>query len=156
MRGVGWEVHVTSRDPTLNAVGTRSCAIRRGMSRKRATAIFDLSLRVGPRIGTDGSRERWSSFKLGGECDAFRSAKARIKGHRSPSGQGIPMHRGRARRRGRGRFRISEIGLIPQREARDTAGSKGQVRMAQQKKAREFTPEWSAVTRSGGALPRFL
>jgi hypothetical protein len=22
MRGVGWEAHVTSRDPTLNAVGT--------------------------------------------------------------------------------------------------------------------------------------
>src|SRR5271165_2440211 len=33
MRGVGWEVHVTSRDPTLDAVGTRSCAIRRGMSK---------------------------------------------------------------------------------------------------------------------------
>ena len=48
MRGVGREIHVTSRDPTLNAVGTRSCAIRRGMSKKRATAIFDLSLRVGP------------------------------------------------------------------------------------------------------------
>ena len=47
MRGVGWEAHVTSRDPTLDAVGTRSCAIRRGMSKKRATAIFDLSLRVG-------------------------------------------------------------------------------------------------------------
>ena len=30
------------------AVGRRSCAIRRGMSKKRATAIFDLSLRVGP------------------------------------------------------------------------------------------------------------
>ena len=43
---MGREVHVTSRDPTLNAVGTRSCAIRRGMSKKRATAIFDLSLRV--------------------------------------------------------------------------------------------------------------
>src|SRR5271165_5748537 len=28
---------VTSRDPTLDAVGTRSCAIRRGMSKKRAT-----------------------------------------------------------------------------------------------------------------------
>jgi hypothetical protein len=39
MRGVGREMHVTSRDPTLNAVGTRSCAIRRGMSKKRATAI---------------------------------------------------------------------------------------------------------------------
>jgi len=24
MRGVGWEVHVTSRDPTLDAVGTRN------------------------------------------------------------------------------------------------------------------------------------
>jgi hypothetical protein len=48
MRGVGREMHVTSRDPTLNAVGTHSCAIRRGMSKKRATAIFDLSLRVGP------------------------------------------------------------------------------------------------------------
>ena len=47
MRGVGWEADVTSRDPTLDAVGTRSCAIRRGMSKKRATAIFDLSLRVG-------------------------------------------------------------------------------------------------------------
>ena len=46
MRGVGWEAHVTSRDPTLDAVGTRSCAIRRGMSKKRATEIFDLSLRV--------------------------------------------------------------------------------------------------------------
>ena len=45
---MGWEAHVTSRDPTLDAVGTRSCAIRRGMSKKRATAIFDLSLRVGP------------------------------------------------------------------------------------------------------------
>ena len=44
MRGVGWEADVTSRDPTLDAVGTRSCAIRRGMSKKRATAIFDLSL----------------------------------------------------------------------------------------------------------------
>jgi len=44
MRGVGWEAHVTSRDPTLDAVGTRSCAIRRGMSKKRASAIFDLSL----------------------------------------------------------------------------------------------------------------
>src|SRR5271169_1107754 len=33
-----------SRDPTLDAVGTRSCAIRRGMSKKRATAVFDLSL----------------------------------------------------------------------------------------------------------------
>ena len=50
MRGVGWEAHVTSRDPTLDAVGTRSCAIRRGMSKKRATAIFDLSLRVGPYL----------------------------------------------------------------------------------------------------------
>ena len=38
---------VTSRDPTLDAVGTRSCAIRHGMFKKRATAIFDLSLRVG-------------------------------------------------------------------------------------------------------------
>ena len=42
MTGVGWEAHVTSRDPTLDAVGTRSrtrsCAIRRGMSKKRATA----------------------------------------------------------------------------------------------------------------------
>ena len=28
MRGVGWEAHVTSRDPILDAVGTRSCAIR--------------------------------------------------------------------------------------------------------------------------------
>ena len=37
-RGVGWEAHVTSRDPTLDAVGTRSCAIRRGMSKKRAMA----------------------------------------------------------------------------------------------------------------------
>src|SRR5271165_4981290 len=51
MRGVGWEAHVTSRDPTLDAVGTRSCAIRRGMSKKRATAIFDLSLRVGRKAG---------------------------------------------------------------------------------------------------------
>ena len=48
MTGVGWKADVTSRDPTLDAVGTRSCAIRRGMSKKRATAIFDLSLRVGP------------------------------------------------------------------------------------------------------------
>src|SRR5271165_2172162 len=48
MRGAGWEAHVASRDPTLDVVGTRSCAIRRGMSKKRATAIFDLSLRVGP------------------------------------------------------------------------------------------------------------
>ena len=40
MRGVGWEAHVTSRDPTLDAVGTRSCAIRRGMSKKRATTIL--------------------------------------------------------------------------------------------------------------------
>jgi hypothetical protein len=39
MRGVGWEVHVTSRDPTLDA-GTRSCAIRRAMFKKRATAIW--------------------------------------------------------------------------------------------------------------------
>ena len=44
---MGWEAHVTSLDPTLD-IGTRSCAIRRGMSKKRATAIFDLSLRVGP------------------------------------------------------------------------------------------------------------
>src|SRR5208337_1680287 len=29
MRGVGWEAHVTSRDPTLDAVGTRSRAIPR-------------------------------------------------------------------------------------------------------------------------------
>jgi len=29
MRGVGWEAHVTSRDLTLDAVGTRSRAIRR-------------------------------------------------------------------------------------------------------------------------------
>ena len=29
IRGVGWEAHVTSRDLTLDAVGTRSCAIRR-------------------------------------------------------------------------------------------------------------------------------
>jgi hypothetical protein len=36
MRGVGWEAHVTSQDPTLDAVGTHSCAIRRGMSKKRA------------------------------------------------------------------------------------------------------------------------
>src|SRR5271166_5193033 len=42
----GLGAHVTSRDPTLDAVGTRSCAIRRGMSKKRATPIFDLSLRV--------------------------------------------------------------------------------------------------------------
>jgi hypothetical protein len=34
MRGVGWEAHVASRDPTLDAVGTRSCAIRRGMVQK--------------------------------------------------------------------------------------------------------------------------
>ena len=34
MRGVGWEAHVTSRDPTLDAVGTRSCVIRRGMVQK--------------------------------------------------------------------------------------------------------------------------
>src|SRR5208337_3002817 len=40
----GRPAHVTSRDPTLDAVGTRSCAIRRGMSKKRASAIFDLSL----------------------------------------------------------------------------------------------------------------
>ena len=33
--------------------GTRSCAIRRGMSKKRATAIFDLSLRVGPQVLRD-------------------------------------------------------------------------------------------------------
>jgi len=43
MRGADWEVHVTSRDPTLDAAGTRSCAIRRGISKKRATPIFDLS-----------------------------------------------------------------------------------------------------------------
>ena len=41
--------------PALDAVGTRSCAIRRGMSKKRATAIFDLSLRVCQR---DGSTDR--------------------------------------------------------------------------------------------------
>ena len=50
MRGVGWEAHVTSRDPALDAVGTRSCAIRRGMSKKSAAEIFDLSLRVGPSL----------------------------------------------------------------------------------------------------------
>src|SRR5271166_1248711 len=52
----GRPAHVTSRDPTLDAVGTRSCAIRRGMSKKRATAIFDLSLRVGRNweIGRSG------------------------------------------------------------------------------------------------------
>src|SRR5271166_1585320 len=45
-RGVGWVAHITSRDPRIGR-GTRSCAIRRGMSKKRASAIFDLSLRVG-------------------------------------------------------------------------------------------------------------
>ena len=33
MGGVGWEAHATLRDPTLDAVGTRSCAIRRGTSK---------------------------------------------------------------------------------------------------------------------------
>jgi hypothetical protein len=70
MRGVGWEAHVTSRDPTLNAVGTRSCAIRSGMSKKRATAIFDLSLGVCRPSEfvkvRSGSRyhERWGSEEL--------------------------------------------------------------------------------------------
>jgi hypothetical protein len=36
---VGWEAHVTSRDPTFDAVGTRSCAIRRGMSKKRSEVV---------------------------------------------------------------------------------------------------------------------
>ena len=30
---MGWEAHATSRDLTLDAVGTRSCPIRRGMSK---------------------------------------------------------------------------------------------------------------------------
>src|SRR5271165_5653871 len=34
-----------------------------------------------------------------------------VAGHRSLCGHGIPMHRGRARRRGRGRFQISEFGF---------------------------------------------
>ena len=34
-----------------------------------------------------------------------------IPGHRSLCGHGIPMHRGRARRRERGRFQISEFGF---------------------------------------------
>src|SRR5271166_5518386 len=34
-----------------------------------------------------------------------------VAGHRSLCGHGIPMHRGRGRRRARGRFQISEFGL---------------------------------------------
>ena len=51
MRGVGWEAHVTPREPTSDAAGTRSCAIRLGMSKKRATAILDLSLQLSLEIG---------------------------------------------------------------------------------------------------------
>src|SRR5271166_3164579 len=58
------KAHVTPRDPTLDAVGTRSCAIRRGMSKKRATAIFDLSLRVGPGVPEDESSI--SEFRFSG------------------------------------------------------------------------------------------
>jgi len=55
MRGADWEVHVTSRDPTLDAAGTRSCAIRRGISKKRATPIFDLSPWALPASVSDAS-----------------------------------------------------------------------------------------------------
>ena len=59
MRGVGWEAHATSRDPTLDAVGTRSCAIRRGMSknvqRQYLTCPSEL---VPPRVSyTEGSED---------------------------------------------------------------------------------------------------
>jgi hypothetical protein len=95
MRGVGWEAYVTSRDPILAAVGTRSCAIRRGMSKKCATEIFGLSLRVGPspmNLGkefpqkiakdtkTDGARETREKTRKGmrgvgwgGPCHIARS-----------------------------------------------------------------------------------
>src|SRR5271157_1025182 len=39
-----------------------------------------------------------------------------VAGHRSLCGHGTPMHRGRARRRGRGRFQISEFGFKPDLE----------------------------------------
>ena len=42
--GLGGPCHIARPDI---GQGTRSCAIRRGMSKNRATAIFDLSLRVG-------------------------------------------------------------------------------------------------------------
>ena len=46
MRGVGLEAHVTSRDPTLDK-GRAPARSGVACPKKRATAIFDLSLRVG-------------------------------------------------------------------------------------------------------------
>ena len=75
MRGVVWEAHATSRDPTLDAVGTRSwtrsCAIRRGMSKKRATAIFDLPKKWGPR-NTRKDAKGDERCGLGGPCHIAR------------------------------------------------------------------------------------
>ena len=72
MRGVGWEADVTARpDIGRGRDGPKhSCAIRRGMSKKRATAIFDLSLGVCRPSEfvkvRSGSRyhERWGSEEL--------------------------------------------------------------------------------------------
>jgi hypothetical protein len=47
MRGVGRDDPCRIARPDVGQ-GTRSRAIRRGMAKKRATAIFDLSLRVSP------------------------------------------------------------------------------------------------------------
>ena len=44
--------------------------------------------------------------------------REQISWRMSLCGRGIPMHRGRARRRGRGRFQISEFGLNPDLEGR--------------------------------------
>src|SRR5271165_2734541 len=44
--GLGGPCHIARPD-----LGTRSCAIRRGLSRKRATPILDLSLRLSPAFG---------------------------------------------------------------------------------------------------------
>src|SRR5260370_22336157 len=71
MRGVGWEAHVTSRDPILDAVGTRSCAIRRGMFKKRATAIFDLPKKWGAR-NTRKDAKGDERCGLGGPCHIAR------------------------------------------------------------------------------------
>jgi hypothetical protein len=77
MTGVGWEADVTSRDPTLDAVGMRCCAIRRGMSKKRATAIFDLSLRVGPplRNGARETREKTRKGMRGVSCETYVTSR---------------------------------------------------------------------------------
>ena len=44
-------------NPTLDAVGTRSCVIRRCKSKKRATTIFELPLQLGPHSSKKKRRE---------------------------------------------------------------------------------------------------